>query len=375
MVSLVIAARVGFNLQLGKQLHYNMDAFDCSIPTIDGEEVLATEDLVAYVPGVLIGGSGTTMCITDDGPENCPQGYLVVLDVRSGTPKLSKGKIVGEPKEFPFHPHGISYSPKSNRLYVINHGGISSIGSRVEVFSVKQSGLALEFIWIMAVGSGHVFPNGAINSVTEGATENDIYVTRWLSFPVPNKGVKHPESLKERFGVMVNFLADLLAVYGNTGVYRCVFDVDSKSTISCKYVSYGFVHANGITTNPERTKLYVNDPTPRKTYVFNMLEDGELVEDKVIILPHLIDNIHYEDGELWYATIPKVHEYLQREHAPVSGTFLVCDPEGNDCKDILTFNGSLLSGSSGCAKVSNGQKTWLACGSPYGRGVQMCIAK
>jgi hypothetical protein len=80
----------------------------------------------------------------EHGPESQPEGYMVAVDVRSGKPEVVKLVIHGTPtSNWSFHPHGIFFSSRSQRLYTVNHSGESRVGTRVEVFSVKENAKGL----------------------------------------------------------------------------------------------------------------------------------------------------------------------------------------------------------------------------------------
>jgi hypothetical protein len=65
---------------------------------------------------------------------------MVAVDVRSGKPEVVKLVMHGAPtSNWSFHPHGIFYSSRSQRIYTVNHSGESRAGTRVEVFSVKEN--------------------------------------------------------------------------------------------------------------------------------------------------------------------------------------------------------------------------------------------
>lgn len=69
---------------------------------------------------------------------------MVAVDVRSGKPEVVKLLMHGAPtSNWSFHPHGIFYSSRSQRIYTVNHSGESRAGTRVEVFSVKENAKGL----------------------------------------------------------------------------------------------------------------------------------------------------------------------------------------------------------------------------------------
>ena len=159
-------------------------------------------------------------------PERARPGYLLAVDVRSGSPVASKLRITGLPEGVRFQPHGLFYSSRTSRLYVVNHGGVSGVGSRIEMFDVteeKEEGGLPSFEWRMAIGGGHLFPNVALNSVVEGEGD-EVYITQFQNFAIPAGGEKHPVGVREKYGRIGQFMLELLAVGGFTGVHHCTFD-------------------------------------------------------------------------------------------------------------------------------------------------------
>jgi hypothetical protein len=166
-------------------------------------------------------------------PENAREGYMVVIDLRSGHPVVSRVEISGL-LHTRFQPHGIFYSSLTERLYTVNHGGTTGVGSRVEMFDVTEGDDGLPRLqWRMAIGGGGIFPNVALNSVVEGISD-EIYVTQFQNFAIPVGGEKHVNSIQERLGRLGQLALEFLALGGFTGVHRCTFD--SISRVSVTYI-------------------------------------------------------------------------------------------------------------------------------------------
>ena len=91
----------------------------------------------------------------------------------------------------------------------------------------------------------------------------------------------------------------------------------------------GFVHANGLTINNARSKLWVNDPVRRSIHVFRKEDSGDLIEipEEHIYLPHVVDNIHYDtlSGHLFAGSLPYMYEQLDEKKLK-RGTFLDISP-------------------------------------------------
>jgi len=268
---------------------------------------------------------------------------------------------------------------------LITKGGASTIGSRIEMFSVTENKNGLpEFHWIMPIG-GQYLPNMALNSVVE-ATESDIYFTQW-NLGIPAGGDRHPSSWKEVLMTKINFFLLVTSVFRFTGVHHCRFDVSSRSTVQCRVVAPGFVAANGLEISPDRTELMVVDPTLKEARVFKRdAWTGDLTEDKNkrVQFPHATDNIHVDEdtGEIWSGAATYGYEHLF-EDMEISGAFQVGTPRGGptssfaskyDFKDEIVHYGTKLSSISACARVSdpNSKKTWGVCGSPKSNGILSC---
>ena len=175
------------------------------------------------------GGAGATINCMHESPEKSPPGYMVAVDVRSGTPIVSRLSISSLPEGVRFQPHGIFYSKKTERLYTINHGGVTNVGSRVEVFDVisgEESGLP-SLQWRMAVGGNNHFSNLVLNSVVEGSGDDEVYLTQFQNFAIPDAGEHHPSGLQEKLGRVGQFMLELLAWGGLTGVHHCKFDIET----------------------------------------------------------------------------------------------------------------------------------------------------
>ncbi|CAK9010830.1 Geranylgeranyl transferase type-1 subunit beta (Geranylgeranyl transferase type I subunit beta) (GGTase-I-beta) (Type I protein geranyl-geranyltransferase subunit beta) [Durusdinium trenchii] len=343
-----------------------------------GKDWLGVEDLVEYRPGILLGAEGSVLPGQELSFETIPQGQMVAVDFRSGEPKATKIALKNTPKVFSFHGHGIFYSRETERLYVVNHGGASSIGSRLEVFAVTEGADGLpEFTWVMPIGAGGYFWNVAINSVVE-AGEDAIYVTQWQNTPVPARGI--PTTLTEVMGRVTQTVIQFLAWRGITGVHRCSFDVVSKQTIRCEKVLTGFPLANGLTINDDKDLLFVNDVLLKEIFVYRVEEEGALDLVDTMALPHAVDNIRFDSatGQIHMGSIPLI--YQAATHAPqVAGTLLSATPgnpgwarnfQGGNSKpqakwqygDQFVHDGSVFSQVSMCLPVQGKTKRWAACG-------------
>ncbi|GBG32678.1 Serum paraoxonase/arylesterase 1 [Hondaea fermentalgiana] len=372
-----------------------------------GSIILPVEDLVHYRSGILLGGAGGVLLGERFSPESRPLGYIVAVDARGGggsgsgngsdkddgvedngdnnTPVVRKLKMSKFPADTHFLPHGIYYSKASERLYVVNHAGVSSVGTRVEVFDVTRNGDDLpELTWRLAVGGKDLFANMALNAVVEGQGD-EIYVTQWQSTAVPAGGGMHPKSISEIVGRIVHLGQTFMMMPGNQGVYRCTFDSKSPSNpaTSCRRESWGYMAANGITATPDLSRIYVADPVAHKIFSYARdPADGTLdyLSNETISTPHAPDNVHYDEetGELHTGTIPRIVEFADL-HARASGTFQVFSQSKpgsryDTVEQRVVHDASLLDEFSACMPLAGPNKRWSVCGSPIADGLLVCPA-
>jgi len=380
----LLALRTGLMYDLGKEV--KMSKFrEGEEPFLIGLDVPgldAVEDLVVWKEGVAFGGSGNVNQCFEEGPENVEQGFIVLVDVRDGPPRVSRIKTTGTPGgDWRFHPHGIFYSELTKRLYVVNHGGAKGVGSRIEMFDVIETDdNTPELKWKMSIGGKskdgeEAFGNMVINSVVE-TSPSEIYVTQFLSFPLPVNGTEGDATLEEKAKASGNMVIAVLNAAGLGGVHRCVFDEKNKETEMCEMVISGTVSANGITTSADRSIVYVADTIRKEVMHFDRnSKTGALTENKAKLSysPHGIDNIHmdFKTGQLWMGTIPYLHEFTSNKAA---GAFTVGDLGGDQrftFSDYMVHDGELLSKISACLKLSTPETfmSYLICGSFKNKGI------
>jgi hypothetical protein len=137
-----------------------------------------------------------------------------------------------------------------------------------------------------------------------GGGGGEIYVTQWLKYAAPLAGKTHAHSLVEYFTevlqelvmfdiphrfeslrlITLTFLSSAGLLPPSTfhpagsSVVRCVWDSDNDDgsgdegggdEARCEVAVGGFVMANGITTDPERKTVFVNDIGRQAVLVFN----------------------------------------------------------------------------------------------------------
>lgn len=161
-----------------------------------------------------------------------------------------------------------------------------------------------------------------------------------------------------------------------------------QTTTNCSLAAGGFVHANGLTIDDARSRLWVSDPVRRSLRVFSRGAGGELTEvlAERVTLPHAVDNVHWDaaSGRLFAGSLPLLHQQLQHSR-PRHGTFLEISASPSAAfdsfEDLITHDGALLSQLSACYRVTSpggggggggGGQAWGVCGSPLSDGLLVC---
>lgn len=210
-----------------------------------------------------------------------------------------------------------------------------------------------------------------INDVVEGIDENEVYVTRWQAFSIPEQGTANPTGLME--GIL-GYLTHLNPFLGLklTLVYRCDLIKDE-----CEPATENlFVGANGMTTSPDRKHYFVADWVEKKIGVFKRLSSGWLDFETWIPLPFGIDNLEYDavTGEIMVGTIPDFRRVVRNVvdpelHVPGGLSIVYLDQSGEwKHKDVLMHDGSKLS------QVSSGHRfgNLAVLGAPHSPGLLIC---
>ena len=93
-----------------------------------------------------------------DRTDNCRDGAIFEVDLRTKSPRVSRLRIEWRGRETRFRPHGIALlpDPKVPRLFVVNHGNETAAGQSIEVFDVGADALTFHE---RIRGSGLVSPN------------------------------------------------------------------------------------------------------------------------------------------------------------------------------------------------------------------------
>jgi hypothetical protein len=187
------------------------------------------------------------------------EGKLVAVDLETEQTKTLE--LVGFPTGVRFVPHGIDvrhFDLNIASLWVVNH--VAHGEDRIEIFTLSGVG-ALDTIratWIgfQALQDASKWGTNAVTGVNE-----DLYVTNWLSFDTPEKGLD-PDSpltvLRFVFQFLINPVVGPLGLppftFGLTKIVRC----DTLSE-SCALAVPNFVSANGICTSPNGDMVFAVD--------------------------------------------------------------------------------------------------------------------
>ena len=139
-----------------------------------------------------------------------------------------------------------------------------------------------------------------------------------------------------------------------------------------------FQGANGITTNQDRSTVFVNDPLQKTITVMKREKaTGKLTKLSEIVMPFGADNIEYDDNsdEIIIGTIPDFMTCVKKEKGediPVPGGMAIAPKEdgGNGwvVDSVLQHDGAKLAQISAAAKL--GSKVVL--GSPFSEGILVC---
>ena len=162
-----------------KQLQFN-DA-SCSLL----QAPIPCEDISAFGDGhSAFAGCGDLWSTLMNGSESAKDGAIYLVNATKGDMRRLPIDFDGSALPFKLVTHGIFYSQRSMRLYVVNHDELA--GESVEIFDVVGQGPSLKLRHTRTIRSP-LFGNMALNDVVEGETD-EIYVTEWQPFPFPSGG-------------------------------------------------------------------------------------------------------------------------------------------------------------------------------------------
>eukprot|EP00933_Yihiella_yeosuensis_P063138 TRINITY_DN66220_c0_g1_i1.p1 TRINITY_DN66220_c0_g1~~TRINITY_DN66220_c0_g1_i1.p1 ORF type:complete len:406 (-),score=58.89 TRINITY_DN66220_c0_g1_i1:250-1428(-) len=364
-------------MAFSKEMSFNDSK--CHLLNLSNEQV---EDLSALGDGhSLYAGGGDLWTALHEGSKKVRPGTIWLINVTTG--RASSVSIDWETASPPkLVPHGIFYSQRSKKLYVVSHDEES--GESVEVFATVDDN-PLKMRHITSVHSPF-FGNLALNDVVEGIDDKEFYVTEWLPFAFPIGGKrKQPLTPIERLQKLLVVPLNLLK-FRITRVFRCKLDGHCEVASGRRWIG-----ANGIAVSRDRQYIFVNDPAPGTVTILHRQADGSLKELSDIKLVHSVDNIEVDDDglSLQGGSIPQLftHPSVCEEglgstrevdgrkiscgHCPggllrinISGTVPVAGAQ----KDVLMHDGSKLSTISSAIQV--GSK--VVIGSPNSPGALLC---
>lgn len=344
------------------------------------------EDLKLVTPNIAIGAASSLASFYEHGDKIDPLGNIIAFDLT--TERLKVLSLNDFPHLVVFRPHGIHYSERTKRLFVVNHANNGE--ERIEIFSVKhlEDLEALEIQWIDFLNPPG--GKGVVNSVTE-VSDKQIYLTHSLPYPIPEGGMLHPESFQQFLqllwgsGVFWKALGLPPHLVGSTYVFFC--DIETKR---CGKLPAKFISANGIGSSADGSLLFVADTMRQTLTVFEKqnrnalaIEDEEAVKwkvKKIEILPHTVDNLQVvslgnHKFEIWMGTSPDLIKTLKsisvgNVTAPGGFSKGLYDETTNklEVEDILIHDGSFLSGTSS----SIAWKNQIVFSSPKTPGVLIC---
>ena len=159
-----------------------------------------------------------------------------------------------------------------------------------------------------------------------------------------------------------------------TELFHCSW-TDYSPVICVAASEEKFLGANGVTTNDERDKVFVNDPEDKKITVMKRDKvTGKLTKESEIVLPIHADNIEYDDeaDEIIMGTVFDLRQFqkFNGEGDTVPGGLSVASKkEGWTVEHILNHDGTKLSQISAGARLGNK----VVLGSPFSKGILVCF--
>ena len=378
---------------VGVFLEYPANTESCRVLP-GSEQFWSSEDVAFWKDGLAVVTAGDLHHVFRDGIEAAAPGRLYAVDLGSAAPEAREVAVSGFPEGLRFQPHGIFVSKP--RIYVTSHPG-GSAGSRVEILEgVERGGALVGAKYVRSVVHPLLAFNGSPNDVVEGASPDEIYVSRWLPdfAPIPEKGEDGELTREEKLGSVAFFFANLLKV-PVTRVYRCVLGAGDAAT--CDPVGKRHAMANGMAISEDRKTIYTADPVAFSVTVYARRADGSLRHADTISLPHAPDNVQVLPGSdvLAIGTLPVLKASIDakktRDFVAVPGTLLLAQPGKPPKNDTLkraygvrskgdprwTFTDvAVTDGTQGVSQISAGTLygTTALLGSPYAQGALLCDA-
>lgn len=206
--------------------------------------------------------------------------------------KTEKLNIVGYPEGVDFHPHGMYIHKPDDTLYVINHA-YDRGGERIDVFEIGTTSEdvpnGLRFKYSITSDWMKTEMNGILNSLVV-VEPNKFYVTQYhAEAQVFNEG----GWLTHKQQTQILMAGTALFKPKATFVWYCEY---SENSLHCRKVADGFVMANGMTHNPDYSKIFVADSMGRTVTVFDRDASTNNLSGRTTIgIASVIDNIKFDD--------------------------------------------------------------------------------
>lgn len=190
--------------------------------------------------------------------------------------------IVGFPEGVYFHPHGMFFREQERELYVVNHAYAKG-GERIEVFGIDVAtdedgvgdGVPSRLHYKYSITSDWMKTelNGILNSLVV-VEKNKFYVTQYEP-EAQDLSEDGWLSLDNRY--KMHLFVNIFFKPRHTYVLYCEYGMPSESesesesapSLDCRRVADGFVMANGITSNPDYSQIFVADVFGKTISVFD----------------------------------------------------------------------------------------------------------
>lgn len=171
-------------------------------------------------------------------------------------------------------------------MYVISHGNKQG-GERIEVFDIitdsNNTPVSLKYKHGIANEELNKRSYKALNSILV-VESNKFYVTQW-QHAAPPYGPKGKIPI-------VHMLEN--AIWPSLMVYFCEY-TPSSDHLNCEVAADGFQGPNGITTNTDKSEVYVVDVFPKSVVVLSRDSQTNKLTKKGSIKSGACDNIKFDD--------------------------------------------------------------------------------
>ena len=367
------------------------DSADVSLWSAKDDIVFATSGLFLKSEIIELGwinGTDPRLSRADVPAETIGKMLAVKLpsDRSKGGPVVEEMVIKGLPSGLGFQPHAMSIDRKAQRLYVLSHSRKMQ-EEQIFVFMIDDSEStwypSLQFQYYLVAPDKFVYPlEGKANAYLNvsyvfflndvGAIEgaNELYATQFGPYGGPS--------------------ADFMR-RNDHHVWRCTWNdgmtdygrlTNSRVTMDCAHASddtsMGF---NGMTVNPEGTRLWANDIHVRQLRVYNRdTTTGALARLNSIALPSMVDNVEYDTitGNLMLGASNGQGSYLNSDPtAETAGVLVFKNDDASIYKRASVVRRTVAPAVNGVDYTTSAAVTtagWVVLGSSCGTGPVICSA-